>query len=279
MTANEFVPVADDPGRDHGAADRDPAPAGAGGGRAARARARLRPSAGTPPSSRGWWRLSSGSPPSGLPRSSLLLSTDLDRAGRSRSRGGIVMVGLVFAGISAVASQVTSTGGRPASLGIAAIGVAFVLRAIGDVHGPEITSVLTWLSPFGWAQATARVHRSTGCGRSRSALVGGGAPGRRGVLARRRDATSAPGLVAERLGRARGESCREWSRSRERRQPGAILSWGIAIVVMGVFIGAPRRRDPCGLHRLATERLQELFPTGANGAVASVFAIYTYSSP
>ena len=37
---------------------------------------------------------------------------------------------------------------------MAALGVAFLLRAVGDVRGPESTSVLTWLSPFGWAQAT-----------------------------------------------------------------------------------------------------------------------------
>ena len=57
------------------------------------------------------------------------------------------MVGLVFAGVSAVASQLTAHGRAASSLGMAALGVAFVLRAIGDVRGPESTSVLTWLSP------------------------------------------------------------------------------------------------------------------------------------
>ena len=68
---------------------------------------------------------------------------------------GVVVVGLVLAGVSAVASQLSAQARTASSLGMAVVGVAFLLRAMGDVRGPQSTSVLTWLSPFGWAQATA----------------------------------------------------------------------------------------------------------------------------
>jgi ABC-2 type transport system permease protein len=57
--------------------------------------------------------------------------------------------GLVFAGVGAVAAQIAS--GSRAALGIGgvALGLSFVLRAIGDVGN----GVLSWLSPIGWAQA------------------------------------------------------------------------------------------------------------------------------
>ena len=57
--------------------------------------------------------------------------------------------GLVFAGVAAVAAQVASGSRAALGLGGVAIGVAFVLRAVGDVGN----GVLSWLSPIGWAQA------------------------------------------------------------------------------------------------------------------------------
>jgi ABC-2 type transport system permease protein len=58
--------------------------------------------------------------------------------------------GLVFAGIAAVTAQVTEHPRGAAGMAVAAIGLAYVLRAVGDVTG----GTLSWLSPIGWAQAT-----------------------------------------------------------------------------------------------------------------------------
>lgn len=57
--------------------------------------------------------------------------------------------GLVFAGVGAVAAQVASGARAALGLGGVSIGLAFVLRAIGDVGN----GVLSWFSPIGWAQA------------------------------------------------------------------------------------------------------------------------------
>lgn len=58
--------------------------------------------------------------------------------------------GLVFAATAAVTVQVTEHSRGAAGLAFAVIGVAYVLRAAGDVGN----GVLSWLSPIGWTQAT-----------------------------------------------------------------------------------------------------------------------------
>lgn len=56
--------------------------------------------------------------------------------------------GIVFAAIAAVTAQVADTGRGAAGAAGSLVGLAFLLRAIGDVG----TSTLSWLSPIGWAQ-------------------------------------------------------------------------------------------------------------------------------
>jgi ABC-2 type transport system permease protein len=62
--------------------------------------------------------------------------------------------GVVFAAIGAVAAQLTSGAGSARAIAIAALGVAYLLRVVGDVSGMSggALSWLTWLSPIGWAQ-------------------------------------------------------------------------------------------------------------------------------
>lgn len=61
----------------------------------------------------------------------------------------MVGVGMVFAGVAAVTAQVASGTRAALAVGGLVIGLAFVLRAIGDVGN----GVLSWASPIGWAQA------------------------------------------------------------------------------------------------------------------------------
>lgn len=59
-------------------------------------------------------------------------------------------VGLVFAAIAAATAQVTEHSRGASGIAGALIGVAYLLRAIGDTGD----GTLSWLSPIGWAQAT-----------------------------------------------------------------------------------------------------------------------------
>ncbi|KJF20443.1 anibiotic ABC transporter [Rhodococcus sp. AD45-ID] len=67
--------------------------------------------------------------------------------------------GIAFAGVAAVAAQITDGARTANGIAGAAIGIAFMLRAIGDVDstvvddGTRVVSGwMSWLSPIGWAQ-------------------------------------------------------------------------------------------------------------------------------
>ncbi|WP_406289010.1 ABC transporter permease [Embleya sp. NBC_00896] len=68
----------------------------------------------------------------------------------------VALSGMAFAGIAAVAAQLTENARLAKGIAIAVLGVAFVLRAAGDAaedaaaHGSHL---LVWLSPLGWAES------------------------------------------------------------------------------------------------------------------------------
>jgi ABC-2 type transport system permease protein len=62
-------------------------------------------------------------------------------------------VGLSFAAIAAVTAQITVSARAAVGWAVATVGLAYVLRAWGDVVGtPEEAGLLTWASPLGWGQ-------------------------------------------------------------------------------------------------------------------------------
>lgn len=83
----------------------------------------------------------------------------LPAAGSIAAAAGLVGVGVSFAGVAAVTAQISSSARAANGMAAAAVGAAFLLRAIGDVAGtvrPDGISVTSawpsWLSPFGWSQ-------------------------------------------------------------------------------------------------------------------------------
>jgi ABC-2 type transport system permease protein len=79
----------------------------------------------------------------------VLLAFGLPTIGSLAFGASMVGVGMVFAGVAAVAAQVASGSRAALAAGGLAVGVAFVLRAIGDVGN----GLLSWASPVGWAQS------------------------------------------------------------------------------------------------------------------------------
>jgi ABC-2 type transport system permease protein len=64
---------------------------------------------------------------------------------------GSGLAAMVFGAVAVVACQITEHGRGATGIGLAAYGLALVLRSAGDIqerHG----SLLSWLSPIGWAQ-------------------------------------------------------------------------------------------------------------------------------
>jgi ABC-2 type transport system permease protein len=95
-----------------------------------------------------------------------LVAFDLPLGGSLVSGAAFAGVGLSFAAVAAVTAQVASTQRAANGLVGAAIGVAFLLRAIGDVLGEVAPSEVelisawpSWLSPIGWGQQMRAYHQ------------------------------------------------------------------------------------------------------------------------
>ncbi len=78
-----------------------------------------------------------------------IVALGLPVVGAMALAASFVAFGLVMAGVAAVAAQATEHPRGASGLALAALGLFFVLRAVGDVAD----SGLSWASPMGWALA------------------------------------------------------------------------------------------------------------------------------
>jgi ABC-2 type transport system permease protein len=77
------------------------------------------------------------------------IALGFDEVGSIALAGSLTAVGLMFAGVTAVAAQIAGAGRATLGVAAAVLGASFVIRAAGDIGGTG----LSWLSPIGWAQA------------------------------------------------------------------------------------------------------------------------------
>lgn len=141
--------------------------------------------------------------------------------------------GVVFAGVGAVAAQLTRSARTARGLTVAALLVAFLLRAAGDASGP---AWLTWLSPLGWAQLVRAYAGERWWLLSlplASALV-------LGVLADRLDASRdlGTGILVERPGPATGPDLRSPLALAWRLQRGPFAAWTAGFVLVAALLGS-----------------------------------------
>ncbi|MEV0293557.1 ABC transporter permease [Nocardia sp. NPDC050710] len=213
-----------------------------------------------------------------------LYGSDLPAAGSVAYGATLALSGMAWAGVAAVAAQL-STGARVArGVAFAALGTAFALRAVGDAGN----GVLSWFSPLGWcinmrpyaderwwvllplfAVATVTVAAAY-------------------ALLRRRDTGS--GLLAERPGPSVAASGLSGSAGLAwRLQRGTLLAWSIGFLLYGLLMGGAI--DSVGemledsqqiLDMLArmggTEVLQNSFITFAVSFLAMAAAAYSISA-
>jgi ABC-2 type transport system permease protein len=95
----------------------------------------------------------------GLASSLTLIANDLPAVSSIAAGAEIGAVGITFAAVAAVTAQVAETSRGANGLAAAAVGVAFLLRAVGAVSGKVVDGGLTvisawptWLSPIGWGE-------------------------------------------------------------------------------------------------------------------------------
>lgn len=145
-----------------------------------------------------------------------------------------LIAGFCFAGITAVAVQVSASARTAAGVAGVAIAVAFALRAAGDVAGDGALHFLSWLAPLGWAQQVRPFHGD----RFWVGLLGlaftGVTVAAAYALRARRDVGG--GLVADRPGPAHSQIgtplALAW-----RLQRGAIIGWSVALLLAGALLG------------------------------------------
>jgi ABC-2 type transport system permease protein len=151
----------------------------------------------------------------------------------------LAAAGWVFAGVGAVAAQLTSGAGSARGVATGVLGVAYLLRVVGDISGQAggALSWVAWLSPLGWVE---RIHPFGFthwwlfglvllC--TAALLVAAVA------LSARRDLGS--GLLPARLGpAAAAASLRSPLALAWRLHRGLLAGWGVGFLALGVVMGS-----------------------------------------
>jgi ABC-2 type transport system permease protein len=157
----------------------------------------------------------------------------IDWAGSFLFGAAYTAVGLVFAGIAAVTAQISQYARAASGMAGALIGVAYGLRAIGDVSD----NGLSWLSPIGWAQASAPYVDNTWWPIALAVAVTAALAAVAFTLSTHRDIGA--GLRAERTGAATASPALgtpagfAW-----RLQRSSVIWWTIAMFVAGLAYGS-----------------------------------------
>jgi ABC-2 type transport system permease protein len=145
----------------------------------------------------------------------------------------IAAMGIVFAGVAACAAQLMTHARGAVGLSLAVLGLAFALRAIGDVGN----GLWSWLSPMGWSQQVRLYDDNRWWPLTLSLALTAVLVAATVAFESRRDLGA--GIVAARPGRPEarpslsGVVGLSW-----RLQRGAILGWAVGVWVMGLTFGS-----------------------------------------
>ncbi|GAA0428432.1 exporter of polyketide antibiotics [Acrocarpospora corrugata] len=143
----------------------------------------------------------------------------------------IAVTGIAFAGVGALAAQLTENAGPARGLAILVLGVAFLLRAAGDPTG----SWVSWLSPVAWGQQAQPFAGDKwwvlALPLALFALLAGAAY----MLSVRRDVGA--GLLPARLGPAGSTRLASPLALAWRLQRGLLIGWSVGLGVAGLALG------------------------------------------
>jgi ABC-2 type transport system permease protein len=191
--------------------------------------------------------------------------------------GAIGAVGLAFAGVAAVVSQVVSSPRAANGAAAAIVGISYLVRGLGDalgsVSGPTSVdpSWISALSPIGWAQATAPFSRVNPL--PLVALIGLGAAAAAVSIALRGRRDLGWGVFA------RGDGRPAWHRASAGRlalrlQRGTLVGWAVGAAVLGTLAGifSPIAAATVESNDKLRELIGRLSP-GLEVDTASVFAV------
>jgi ABC-2 type transport system permease protein len=202
----------------------------------------------------------------------------LDPGGAAVAGLAVGAVGVVFVGIAAVVAQLVGTGRAANGTAAATVGLAFVVRGIGDALGEPSADLLrvesswvSWLSPIGWAQRSrpfsdADLTPLIALGAAAVVLFAA-------ALAIRSRRDIGWSLIGERNGRQNATS---WGRTLPglawRLQRGALLGWCIGGAALGLIAGTlgPVVTDVAADNTSLAELIGRLVP-GSQPDILDVF--------
>jgi ABC-2 type transport system permease protein len=142
-------------------------------------------------------------------------------------------VGLVFAGITAVAVQVTENARVVYGSAAVLVALSFVLRAVGDIGDGRAS----WLSPIGWSQKLRPYAGEKWWALAVPAVVTGLATATAWLLAGRRDVGA--GLIQPRPGHpSAGPLLGSSLGLALRLQRGSLIGWSCGLMLLGATYGS-----------------------------------------
>jgi ABC-2 type transport system permease protein len=210
----------------------------------------------------------------------ILVGSGLPVAGSVLFAAALGGVGIGFATVAAVAAQVAETSRGANALAAGALGVAFLLRAIGDASGKVVDGGLTvisawpsWLSPIGWGQQARAYDRDQWWVLGLLAVFGAGLVTTAYVLASHRDLGA--GLRAVRPGRPEASPALlsplglAWWLQR-----GVLLGWAVGLATLGATYGGvgDEIREIIGDNPEMAEAFERL---GGAGSITDTFFAVT----
>lgn len=165
-----------------------------------------------------------------------LLSLSFTPQGSFLVGAGFGMTGLVFGAVALITAQIASHSRAASGLAFLGLGLAFILRAIGDTLEPQ-GSALSWLSPLAWAQQTRAYVDDRAWPLALSAGFAVVCVAVAAALQSRRDLGA--GLIPARAGRPRAGSLLVGPFTLALRlERGALLAWAATAVILGYAYGA-----------------------------------------
>jgi ABC-2 type transport system permease protein len=173
-----------------------------------------------------------------------LLGHGLPVEGSLASGAALAGIGVCFAAIAGVAAQVSTTQRGANGLAGAALGVAFLLRAVGDASGTVAKSGVelisawpSWLSPLGWGQQMRAFHQDNWGVLALFGVLFVGLVAMAYALENRRDMGA--GLIEARKGPVSAPIGLLSPGGLARRlHTWPLVAWGVALVITGVSFGS-----------------------------------------
>ncbi|HEV2255231.1 MAG TPA: ABC transporter permease [Streptosporangiaceae bacterium] len=163
--------------------------------------------------------------------------TGLPAAGSALLALGIGCCGLAFTGIAAVAAQLSASARAARGIALAVLGVAFVLRGVGDSAGASGPSWLSWASPLAWIQLARPFAAARPWVLVLPLTLAAAGTALAFAVAGRRDLGA--GLLADRPGRASASAfLRDPFGLAWRLQRGALAGWAVGYVFLFTICGA-----------------------------------------